>query len=45
MPWAHLEEQPWWRSVKEKELTHGCQHCLIGMGTQASPSIFVRAAE
>lgn len=30
---------------KERELTRCCQHCLIGMGTQASYSIFVGAAE
>lgn len=30
---------------KERELTRCCQHCLIGMGTQASYSIFIGAAE
>lgn len=43
--WAHLEEQLWWRRVKEKQLTHGGQHCLIGTSTQALPGIFVRAAK
>lgn len=45
MPWGHLEEQAWWRRVKEKQLTHGGQHCLVGTSTQALPNIFVRAAE